>query len=182
MQQIFWGMFFVFLDFNLNLGKMSIGLTPDFVGMIFFWHGVGALAEQSVYFVKARPISGIGIGYCAFLYILDLFGLGSIGGSLVSILLSLCNYALTVYLTYLCIAGIRDMERIKGCDFGSAFLYKMWLCVVIIGALTYPLIFAPFLAFLCMLAGIVMTILLLVAMYQVKKRVEQNGNQIHLSM
>ena len=55
MRQIFWGMLFLFLDFNLNLGSSSIGLIPDFAGCIFLIRGLDALAGESVRFVQARP-------------------------------------------------------------------------------------------------------------------------------
>jgi hypothetical protein len=34
MQSLFWGLFFIFLDFNVTLGNSVVGLIPDFVGYI----------------------------------------------------------------------------------------------------------------------------------------------------
>ena len=39
-RRVFWGYFFLLLDFNLNLGSdFTIPLLPNFVGWIFLWRG-----------------------------------------------------------------------------------------------------------------------------------------------
>ena len=44
-RRVFWGYFFLLLDFNLNLGSaVTIPLLANCVGWIFLWRGVDALA------------------------------------------------------------------------------------------------------------------------------------------
>ena len=45
-RRLFWGYFFLLLDFNLNFNSdFTIPLLPNFVGWIFLWRGVDALSS-----------------------------------------------------------------------------------------------------------------------------------------
>ena len=45
-RRVFWGYFFLLLDFNLNFNSdFTIPLLPNFVGWIFLWRGVDALSS-----------------------------------------------------------------------------------------------------------------------------------------
>lgn len=117
MRQIFWGMLFLFLDFNLNLGSSSIGLIPDFAGCIFLIRGLDALAGESVRFVQARPWAVATAAYTGITWTLDLLGIHL---GIFSLVLGLGNLALCVYLSWLIVQGILQTEQSKGCQPGRA--------------------------------------------------------------
>ena len=57
-RRVFWGYFFLLLDFNLNLGSdFTIPLLPNFVGWIFLWRGADILSS-------ARPSLGLLKPFC----------------------------------------------------------------------------------------------------------------------
>ena len=57
-RRLFWGYFFLLLDFNLNFNSdFTIPLLPNFVGWIFLWRGVDALSS-------ARPSLGLLKPFC----------------------------------------------------------------------------------------------------------------------
>ena len=46
MQQVFWGIVFLFLNVNLTFGSVTIGLFPDFVGYLLLLQGARTLAGR----------------------------------------------------------------------------------------------------------------------------------------
>ena len=165
MGQIFWGMLFLFLDFNLTVGNSLIGLIPDFVGCIFLIRGVDLLRGESIRFVQARP-------WALRLKLTGIF----------SLVLGLGNLALSIYLSWLIVQGILQTEQSRGCFLGGQMLRQAWLAAIIAAALSYPLAFVPVLNWLCALAGLGCAIWFLMALYRSWKLYEQNGDQIHISL
>ena len=92
MRQIFWGMLFLFLDFNLTVKSSLIGLIPDFVGCIFLIRGLDLLRGESIRFVQARPWALAAAVYTGFTWLLDLLGLNLTG--IFSLLLGLAGQRL----------------------------------------------------------------------------------------
>ena len=164
MRQIFLGMLFVFLDFNLNLGNVTLGLIPDFVGYILLIRGLDALAAESRRFVQARPWAVVAAAYSGALYGLDLLGIGSSLG-IFAWALGLASLALSAYLSGLVVRGILEMERTKGCGLAGSALQGCWMAAVITSALCYPLAFVPVLGWSCVLAGLICNILFLAALW-----------------
>ena len=65
-RRVFWGYFFLLLDFNLNLGSdFTIPLLPNFVGWIFLWRGADILSS-------ARPSLGLLKPFCTALGVCSL--------------------------------------------------------------------------------------------------------------
>lgn len=65
-RRLFWGFFFLLLDFNLNFNStFTIPLLPNFVGWIFLWRGVEALSS-------ARPSLGLLKPFCGVLGVYSL--------------------------------------------------------------------------------------------------------------
>ena len=59
-RRVFWGYFFLLLDFNLNLGSdFTIPLLPNFVGWIFLWRGVDILSSARPSLGLLRPFCGV---------------------------------------------------------------------------------------------------------------------------
>ena len=65
-RRVFWGYFFLLLDFNLNLGSdVTIPLLANVIGWVFLWRGVDALAP-------ARPSLGLLKPFCGVLGVYSL--------------------------------------------------------------------------------------------------------------
>ena len=57
MRNIFVGLLFIFLDFNLDFGTTRVGLIPDFIGYIMVFQGLKELIFLSEHFAKAKPFA-----------------------------------------------------------------------------------------------------------------------------
>ena len=59
-RRLFWGFFFLLLDFNLNFNSdFTIPLLPNFVGWIFLWRGVDILSSARPSLELLRPFCGV---------------------------------------------------------------------------------------------------------------------------
>ena len=64
-RRVFWGYFFLLLDFNLNLGSaVTIPLLANCVGWIFLWRGVDALAPVRPSLDLLKPFCNA-LGVCS---------------------------------------------------------------------------------------------------------------------
>ena len=64
-RRVFWGYFFLLLDFNLNLGSaVTIPLLANCVGWIFLWLGVDALAPVRPSLELLKPFC-TALGVCS---------------------------------------------------------------------------------------------------------------------
>ena len=59
-RRVFWGYFFLLLDFNLNFNSaFTIPLLPNFVGWIFLWRGADILSSARPSLGLLRPFCGV---------------------------------------------------------------------------------------------------------------------------
>lgn len=59
-RRLFWGFFFLLLDFNLNFNSaFTIPLVPNFIGWIFLWRGVDILSSARPSLGLLRPFCGV---------------------------------------------------------------------------------------------------------------------------
>ena len=64
-RRVFWGYFFLLLDFNLNLGSdVTIPLLANVIGWVFLWRGVDALAPARPSLELLKPFC-TALGVCA---------------------------------------------------------------------------------------------------------------------
>ena len=64
-RRVFWGYFFLLLDFNLNFNSdFTIPLLPNFVGWIFLWRGADILSSARPSLGLLRPFCGA-LGVCS---------------------------------------------------------------------------------------------------------------------
>lgn len=125
MKKLFWGFFFIYLNFNLNLNQHTLNILPDFLGYILLLQGMKELDEESGLFRGARPFA-IGMAvYTAILWVGALLGISSDGGW-VSQLLSLIAMIVALYISWVLVQGILDMEQTKAADLNGGKLYQWW--------------------------------------------------------
>ena len=64
-RRVFWGYFFLLLDFNLNFNSdFTIPLLPNFVGWIFLWRGADILSSARPSLELLKPFC-TALGVCA---------------------------------------------------------------------------------------------------------------------
>lgn len=170
MTNIFVGLIFLFLDLNINFGRITIGLLPDFVGYYLLARGLQTLPEDAD-FSKARTLSLVMAVYTLVLYILNLLGLSSQLGLLSWILESV---RLVVYFSilYLLNRGIGQLQVNTGKDLGAAQLRPLWLALVVLESAALILGWIPVVGAFALLGNLAVHIALLVLYYNVKKRYE----------
>lgn len=125
MKKLFWGFFFIYLNFNLNSNQHSLNVIPDFVGYILLLQGTGMLQDESEMFLRVRPFAvGMAI-YTAILWVGALLGITT-GEGWLSQILNLIAMVVALYISWLLIQGVRDMERRYETDLNSGNLLYCW--------------------------------------------------------
>lgn len=169
MQKLFWGIILVFLNFNLDLGNVRIGLIPNFIGYYLLAKGLAELADKSMRFQKCIPYAKGATIYAAILYAMDLFAVtNSLGGFIY--VLSIASMALALYISYQIIMGIKDIETQCGLALGGDSLKTTWIVLAVLNVLVYPAQGNYSLNFLISIGATVVAILFIVQFYQLTKR------------
>jgi hypothetical protein len=129
MRNLFWGFFFIYLNFNLNVNQYSLNVLPDFVGYIFLIKGIDLLNGESTFFEKARPFSvGMAV-YTGILWVGALLGVTA-GGGLVTKLLSLLATVVGLYISWILIQGVAKIEEVRAVDLNKERLLSLWKVLV----------------------------------------------------
>ena len=171
MRNLFIGFLLIFLDFNLNLNSITIGLIPDFIGYIFMIKGLDELSGEAGSFARIRPFAvGMGI-YSAVLYALDLFGI-SVQLGIIGVLMGVAGLVISLYIAYVIIKGVQELEALHSASLESEKLRSTWTVMAVGQAAAYLTIFLPVLAIICILVCFVAAIVFLVAFNTSKKLYE----------
>ncbi len=171
MKNIFIGFLLIFLDFNLNINTSTIGLLPDFVGYIILIKGLDEVASESSIFLKARPWAvGMSV-YSAILYVLDLLGASS-GLGFISILLGIISTIISLYISYVIVTGVRDIESVRGTKLNGEKLRNIWNIMAIFKLVSYIAFMSQLLALICIIISFIISIFFLVAFNTTKKLFE----------
>lgn len=165
MRTIFYGLIFIYLNFQLNLGDSTIGLIPSFAGYWLMLKGLTDLSDESEHFVRLQPIAfGMGI-YTLVLYILDLIGFTNNTG-LPAMLLGLVGIALSLYMSYYLVQGVREMEQSYAADLNGEQLQSRWIYLAVTMVAANLLFWLPYVNLAAILVATVFVVLFLVAFYR----------------
>lgn len=168
MNNIFYGMLFVFLDFNIQFGTTTVGLIPDFIGYILIVQGLAELTAGDDRFARVRP-TAIGMAvYTGVLYAMDLFGISPAMPPLFVFLLGLASKLVSLYVSYNIVMGVNDLETLLGQDLNGRSLYTAWTILAVLSLAVYMLLLIPALGAICLIAGFVVAIVFLVALSRSK--------------
>lgn len=162
MKNIFIGFLLIFLNFDLNIGSSKIGLIPDFIGYIVMIKGLLEMAEESPLFIKVKPLATLMAAYSGVLYLIDLVGIsGSLGP--LSILLGIASIAISLYISYNIVMGVKDMEEKYNTLLNGNSLKSTWAILAVFNILTFALLLIPALAIICIVVSFIAAICFLVA-------------------
>lgn len=169
MSRLFWGLFFVVLDFEITLGSAAIGLLPDFVGYFLLMKGMEELAGESRYFDWGRHWAFAMALLHTILYVAGLLDLSS-GVTVGFWALGLAGYCVGLFVLYQLVAGIRQMEEHHGWDLQGEKLKAMWMIQAVMGLIGYLLNWVPLVKTFAAAAAAVTAVCMLAAMYGTWKR------------
>ena len=170
MRHCFIGLIFIFLDFSVELQSGGvIGLIPDFIGYYFVARGLSELCEESPRFRMARLLAVIA-GVCsAILYAVDIIistdSLGVFG-----LILSVVSSAMLLWLLYVILSGLLDVEKERRTALGGKALCMTWIVMAVLLVLSYVSLIDPLFALLCAIANLIVSIVFLALFYRAKKR------------
>ena len=172
MQRIFIGLLFALLNFNLNLGNITIELIPDFLGYYFILQGLRSMRGTSPRFDQCIPFCNGMFIYCLILFLAKLTSL-TVNLGLFSYLLGWVATAVSLFVTYCIAQGVKQLEALCVRNLAADELYRTWLVQAIAVIAANLLIFVPILAIVSVIIGIVGAILYLIAFNRSKNFYEQ---------
>ncbi len=172
MKKLFWGLFFIFLNFNLSLNQHTLNILPPFVGYYLLYQGSRELEGESSLFQGICPFAvGMGI-YTAILWVGDLLGVTS-GSSVIGVLLGLLATVVGLYICWALIQAVQDVEIHRGAELNSAAMRRAWIIMVVAQVVCYLCVWLlSGLALLGLIAGLIGTIMLLAAFWKGQKLYE----------
>lgn len=125
MKKLFWGFFFIYLNFNLGFNGHNLNILPDFVGYYLLIAGAKKLQEERRFFQGVRPFAvGMAV-YTAVLWVGALLNVEDESDWLTGIL-SLIAMAAALYISWVLVQGVLEMEIRRSSDFNGAVLHKYW--------------------------------------------------------
>ena len=172
MDRLFWGFFFLFLNFNLTFNGASLNLLPDWIGYILLYLGCGQLLSESEMFQKPRPFCVALSVYAGVLWLMDLLGIGA-NFFVVSWILGFAATCLDLYTSMLVVDAITNVEMHRNYDLCAAHLRKVWKVLAVCTIAAYILTILPALALLCAVIACITGIVFLVAVHGTRKAYRQ---------
>jgi hypothetical protein len=171
--KLFWGFFFIMIDFKLN----GFDIFPDIIGYILFAIGFGILATNSIYFERAR-------NYNIPMIILSIFSiyekpaevtggvhLGQFG--LIGVVLTILSIALTLLVVYNLFMGIKDMAEKQGLMFiydDADSCWRQFIFLQLAALLIFVLIFIPVFALVFIIVMFVLSIVITFSIMRFMKK------------
>ncbi len=168
MNKLFWGFFFLFLNFNLNLGSLRLNLLPDWAGLILLYLACGELDRESDQFEKIRPFC-LGLAAATgVLWVLSFFGI-NINPPIVSWVLGIAVMCLELYTSMMFVDALANVEMRRNYDLCISFLRKSWKVMAFSTFLSGVFIVFPVIALALSLVAAIATIVFLVAVHKTRK-------------
>lgn len=173
MKKVFWGFFFVYLNFNLTLNGHALNLLPDFVGYILLFQAAGALAGESGRFRTLRPFAAGMAVYTGILWVGDLLAVTG-GSGWLDGLLSLAAAAVSLFISWNVVQAVLEIERVRGADLNGQSLRTAWFILLAAQIAGYAagLLISGTLALAAGLAALAGLIWFLVALWKCAGRYE----------
>ena len=169
MKKILIGFILIFLDFDLSLGSVSIGLLPDFIGYHFLKEGITEFENRSSHFKKVEELIMPFFILSLIIYAFDLLTITAAMGY-ASLILTLLSAGMGFYASYHIIRGFSDMGINKK---KLENLWKIMLCARVI---TLALNFIHVISILVGLVALFSTVLFLSEFNKIKNA--KNGGTL----
>lgn len=171
MAKLFWGFFFIYVNFNLSVNAHTLNVLPPFVGYILLYKGLVELDAESGLFAKVRPFTvGMAV-YTGILWCGSLLAVQS--GGWIGTVLNVAADVVPYYVSWAVIQGVKDMEMSRGTNLNSASMQRAWWVLLIVGIAARVLAWLlSGLALVAVIAGFVGIVMMLAAFWKGKKLYE----------
>lgn len=166
MNNIFIGFIFILFDFTLSFNENTLSLLPAFVGYWFLGKGLVELQDRSESITKAIPFAKFMIVFSAITWLINLFAipLGFVG-----IAIGFVETVLSIYVSYLVVVGIKEVEEYHQADLQADKLKQAWLISTICRLCVGLLIWVPFLILVAIVATFIIHIYFMMLLNNTKK-------------
>ena len=166
------GFLFIMLDFSFDIEGHTIELLPDFVGFALLALGLGELKAESKRFGAAQPFAWTLAGLTGAYWLADVCGL-FIERQWLYLGLGMGLWALSLYVIFEAVRGVRETGERRGCDLNAAALKKVWIVMAVLAAASYAGLFVPVLALALSAASFITGLVFLWQFNKTKKRYEE---------
>lgn len=136
MQQLFWGMLFVFLDFSLTVHGHEIGLLPDFLGYALLLSGARRMRSSASGFLRLVSVSRSMLVFSASLYLLDLSGISQSLGAFGQFLSLFCTAA-GLWAAFLLARAMMELQTLRGLPLHAEALSSAWATLALSQMISY---------------------------------------------
>ncbi len=168
MNKLFFGFLLIFINFNLTINGHTINIFPEWAGYCLMYSGLNDLANEGEHFALARPWCLAMVVYSGVLWLVEIF-FGSVKLGIIGTILSVVATLVSIYVSYLILQGIAEIERNRGVDLGQPALMQIWKVFVICILISSVLLFMPALAVVSAIVAFVAVIIFLVRFNRTRK-------------
>ncbi len=128
MNDIFVGLILLFVNFNINLGALTVGLLPSFVGAYLIWKGARELSAESETMRELDMVLKVAIGVHAVIWVCNFFGAVYAWG-LLFWLLNVASQLMNLYILHQLTGGVEELEKIRCVDMRVEMLKRWWIAI-----------------------------------------------------
>lgn len=128
MKKVFWGLIFTYISINLS----SIDIIPDFIGYLLIFFGMRELSVSKTLEKGWTLLASTAIAFIAWLP----FDLGGDLGSVIETLLSCAHMATQIWVSWMVVLAVKELEEKSGIALNSAALFKRWKLLTILAAVS----------------------------------------------
>ena len=172
MNKVFFGFLLVFVDFNLTINGHTLNIFPDWVGYCLIYSGLNDLSGESDHFSLAKPWCLGMVIYNAILWVLEAF-MGEAKLGIIGWLLSLAAVLVSLYVSYMIIQGIGDIENKRDIALEQERLKKVWMLYAICVIAAQGLVILAPIAIICLIVAFVAAVIFLVRFNNTRKAYNQ---------
>ena len=172
MNKLFFGLLLIYLDVNINIDSHTLNLLPDWAGYCLLFSGLLDLAGESEKFTKAKPLCLDMAVYTGVLWVLNLV-VGSASLGIFDWILSLAATAVSLYILYLIVSAIGDIETSRAVSIGQPKLMSAWKVMAVAYGAAQVLTILVALAVICLIVGFVATVVFMVYFNNTRKAYNQ---------
>lgn len=129
MKKVFWGFFFIHLNFYVSIYGHTLYLLPTFVGYLLLYQAAGTLARESDRFKNLRPYAVAVAIYTGILWVGALLGIT--GENWLGAILELVALVIALYISWSVVQAILEMEESRSADLNGRAVRRDWLVLVI---------------------------------------------------
>lgn len=159
MHRLFWGLFFVLLDFELSVGRAVFEILPDFAGFFLLMKGMEELSDSVPRFEKSRHVA-----FGAFLVSAIVYGAGLLNQE------AMAGVWLWVLELGCLIAFLWLLGQITACLSLPEQLKGLYPIVAVVQVLGHVLGWVPLIGSVCSVASAVVSAVFLLAFWKEMKK------------